>query len=213
MTEPKILASTPRWVWVAKPAGWLTIPGRPGGNDEPVLRDWVQKSYPDLWVVHRLDRETSGVVLFARTAEDHAEANSWFEDRKMKKVYLCLAQGRADLPFFKITYAIEGAPSTTQVEVLENFETGFLARVYPRTGRRHQIRIHLSQSGYPILGDTLYGGSNEVPLGNAKLRITRVALHAESLELPTGEKMECPLPDDFADWIEQLLEGVASGHC
>lgn len=201
LRDPKILVSHPRWVVVDKPSGWLTIPGRSDAS-VPILLDWVKTQFPAVWVVHRLDRETSGVVLFARSAEDHALANAWFAQRSVKKTYYCLAQGIPEAPFFKVQQPIEGAASTTQVEVVERFQHSFLARVFPRTGRRHQIRIHLAARGNPILGDALYGGKTQ--LEAPVLSISRVALHAGSLELPTGDRFESPWPEDFMAWLEML---------
>ena len=111
---------------------------------------------------------------------------------------------------------IRGASCVTQVEVLEKFPWGestdiFLAKVFPRTGRRHQIRIHLAKSGHPILGDVQYGGPKEVKRGEHTLVVERVALHAGSLELPTGEKFEAPFPEDFSSWLSQLRKGGSRG--
>ncbi|MEO5968767.1 MAG: RNA pseudouridine synthase [Bdellovibrionia bacterium] len=207
-TPPEIISETAQWLVLSKPSGWLTIPGRdssrPGITPAPVLSEWAKQKFPTLFVVHRLDRETSGVVLFARTAEDHQQANLWFQNRKVKKIYHCLAQGQPPTPVLKINLPIAGASSITQVEVKESYPQGFLAQVLPRTGRRHQIRIHLSKNGFPILGDTLYGGPKEISLSAGTLSIPRVALHASSLELPGGETFKAALPPDFAFWLVQL---------
>ncbi len=238
---PEIISQTSQWLVVSKPSGWLTIPGRDsrktGVAPAPVLSEWAKQNFPSILVVHRLDRETSGIVLFALTPEDHKQANLWFQNRKIKKIYHCLAQGRPSAPILKINFPIAGAPSMTQVEVKERYEEGFLAQVNPRTGRRHQIRIHLSnqgaqstqraqanqesqsnqeaqanrkaQNGFPIWGDTLYGGPREIALGNRTLIVPRVALHASSLELPTGEVFKAAFAPDFADWLAQLRK---EGH-
>jgi 23S rRNA-/tRNA-specific pseudouridylate synthase len=104
---------------------------------------------------------------------------------------------------------VEGRPSATQIEVREKFQSCFLAKVRPLTGRRHQIRIHLSTAGYPICGDALYGGPAELDLtpSHSKVVFQRVALHAASLELPTGEKFVAPWPKDFEMWMD-LLRGT-----
>jgi len=202
MAQPQVIGKTPRWWVVSKPSGMLTVPGR--GN-YPVLSEWARKELGPVWVVHRLDRETSGVVLLARTENDHREACGWFQERKTKKVYTCLASGLPNAPIIKVNSPIEGAPSISQIEVRETYREGFLARVVPRTGRRHQIRIHLSRSGYPLWGDVLYGGASEIQFAkDLKIAISRVALHASSLELPTGEKFESELSDDFRTWLDVL---------
>jgi 23S rRNA-/tRNA-specific pseudouridylate synthase len=191
--EPTLLALTPRWLVVSKPSGWLAIQGR--GAESPVLSDWAKAHFSPIWVVHRLDKMTSGVVLFARTAEDHRRANQWFQKREVKKTYHCIAAGVPPAPVFKIQQPIEDLPSLTQVEVKEQYPAGFFAQVRPHTGRRHQIRIHLSNIGCPIWGDPLYGGSSKIP---------RVALHSSLLQLPTGESFEASFPEDFLFFLSQL---------
>lgn len=214
IVEPAILRQTDQWVAVLKPPGWLTIPGRDSpkhGTPTPVLLEWVEKtlSAGKVWVVHRLDRDTSGVVLFAKTAEAHQRANEWFQRHQVKKAYDCLAsnaRGAPMAPVLKIKRPIEGAPSSTQVEIREIYQEGLLLRAVPITGRRHQIRIHLSEEGYPLWGDVLYRGPTEVTLGARSLPIARVALHSARLELPGGEVFEAPWPEDFAGWVKALRE-------
>ncbi len=198
---PTVISETPPWLVVAKPAGWLTIPGR---DNSSVLQAWVQSHFGKVWVVHRLDRDTSGVLLFARTAQAHRLANTWFQKHEVKKIYECLAHGIPAMPVFKIQRAVSSMPSITQVEVLKSCSIGFLAQVRPITGRRHQIRIHLSKEGFPLWGDAEYGGKTEIQFGSNILKINRVALHARSLELPSGDRFEAPWPDDFKGWVEGL---------
>jgi 23S rRNA-/tRNA-specific pseudouridylate synthase len=209
MSEPTILAETDRWFVLNKPAGWLTIPAAaPKSGARPaVLVDWAREKTGQLWVVHRLDRDTSGVVLFAKSADAHREASMAFQERENRKQYDCIAAGQPSAPTFKVNSPVEDKPSVSQIEVKERFAESFLARVRPSTGRRHQIRIHLAGSGYPICGDTLYGG----PSNLSGLTYGRVALHAALLELPTGERFEAPWPEDFSAWIEKL-RGVAGGR-
>lgn len=206
MSDPLVLGQTSRWLVLDKPAGWLTIPGSPSAPAGPVLSSWARDRFGPLWVVHRIDRETSGVVLFARSAEDHRQANEWFQRHSLKKTYECLASGSALVPTFRIRKPIQDSPSLTQVEVLENFEEGFLGRILLASGRRHQIRIHLSQEGHPLWGDPRYGGPRSVSLGGQTLEISRVALHAARLELPTKEVFEAAWPADFAAWVAALRE-------
>ena len=211
---PQLIVQTENWFVVSKPPGWLTVPGRGISQEStPVLVDWARAvTSSNLWVVHRLDLETSGLVVFARTAEDHRRANLWFQDRKVKKTYLCLAQGTPSFPFFKVNAPIAGAPSVTQIEVKHQYSLGFVAQIYPRTGRRHQIRIHLSSKGHPIWGDVTYGGARQVQIGRKSIEISRVALHALTLELPSGEKFEAPVPLDFENWMSELKAGDTTGE-
>jgi 23S rRNA-/tRNA-specific pseudouridylate synthase len=217
-SEPKVIALTESWLVLLKPSGWLTIPGRMSAQNKanqqeiPVLSEWSKINFGSTWVVHRLDLETSGIVLFARNPEFHQKANLWFQKRQMKKIYHCLASGVPRTPIFKIQEPIEGASSTTQIEVKESFQEGFFAKVMPQTGRRHQIRIHLASKGFPIWGDSLYRGVSQIDFKNEfksdvktePFLVNRVALHASSLTLPTGEVFEAPLTEDFSTWLEQL---------
>ncbi len=206
--QPRVLHLGEGVIVLDKPAGWLTIPGRaaPGTEAPPILVDWLEQS-PDspvrggkAWIVHRLDRETSGVIVFARTAESHRALCMAFENRETKKIYECLASGNPPLPVFKVAEPIGGVPSQSQVEVLRRSDMGFHARVRIFTGRRHQIRIHLSNRGYPIWGDVRYGGAMEI---RGKV-ISRVALHARKLEIPGWGAFESELPGDFQTWLEEL---------
>jgi 23S rRNA-/tRNA-specific pseudouridylate synthase len=214
---PAVISITDRWLALYKPAGWLTIPGTPTGRSSveesptpkpgKILSEWARENYEQAWVVHRLDRETSGVVLFARTENDHRTANQWFQEHRMKKNYDCLAVGIPKAPVLRVKRPVGGAPSVSQVEIKESYREGFLARVTPLTGRRHQIRIHLAGEGHPLWGDVKYGGPASVSVGQQELAVTRVALHAARLELPTREVFEASWPADFQSWVETLRKG------
>ena len=195
--NPAILFQSESFLAVDKPSGWLSIPGR---SELPVIYTWAQALMGKLWVVHRLDQGTSGVLLFARNEAAHRLANHWFEKHLVKKSYDFLASGSPRAPVFKSQEPIAGAPSLTQFEVKEKWPHVFLGRALPLSGRRHQIRIHLSKLGFPILGDPDYGGPEKV----GELAISRVALHAAALSLPTGEKIESPWPEDFSSWVEDF---------
>jgi 23S rRNA-/tRNA-specific pseudouridylate synthase len=199
MNQASVLKTTADWAVVAKPAGWLTIPGR---VEAPVLNQWLEAELGEkVFVVHRIDRETSGVVLFARSEAAHRKANTWFQEHQIKKEYDCLAEGSPRVPLLRIKAPIEGASSATQLEVKESFAAGaFWAKARPLTGRRHQIRIHLAGQGFPLLGDPKYGGKRNF----ASIEIARVALHARRLELPSGEVFEAEWPEDFSGWVSAL---------
>lgn len=183
---------------IDKPPGVLTVPGR---TPEPSLVELIREEHGDVWVVHRLDRETSGVVLFARSQEAHREACLWFEKREVRKFYDCLAAGEPAAPVLRLDAPIAGQKSLTQVQARERYAAGaFLARARPLTGRTHQIRIHLAEAGHPLLGDPQYGGARQL----GTLTVERVALHAARLELPGGEVFEAPWPADFSGWVEAL---------
>ena len=206
LLQPEVISETPEWIAVAKPAGWLSVPGQDPASP-PVLAVWVRSRYPQAFVVHRLDRETSGVILFAQNADAHRQANRWFEKGDIKKQYHFLAtspDGRGPAPMMRLNQPIHGQASLTQAEVRENLGHAFYGWARPQTGRRHQIRIHLARQGHPLLGDPEYGGPREINLRSGALTIPRVALHAARLELPGGVAFECPLPDDFAGWLACL---------
>jgi 23S rRNA-/tRNA-specific pseudouridylate synthase len=209
--KPEILALHDDWLVLNKPAGWLSIEGRalPDGSRSlrPVVLSWLKENPASpvaglpVWTVHRLDRDTSGVMIFARTAQAHKKLCSAFEKRETKKVYECLAVGKPSLPFFKIDQPIEGSPSVTQVELIRQGVFGFHARVHLHTGRRHQIRIHLASRGHALWGDISYQGPKEV----GGVPIPRVALHARSLEVPGAGRFEVALPEDFQAWLREVL--------
>ncbi len=210
--ELAVLWENAHFVAVDKPAGLLSIPG--ANAREPSVLKLLSRLYPrqSHLPVHRIDRETSGVLLVARDADAHRAANRWFEKHLIKKEYLALAQGRPRLPAFRVNQPIEGKSALSQVQVLERFgnegaSAAFLARVRIATGRRHQIRIHLQGEGFPILGDPKYGG----PRAHAGIQFPRFALHAERLVLPDeaevfkvakkNREIVAPTPSDFAEWI------------
>lgn len=176
---------------VSKPAGLLSVPGR-GEDKLDSLSTRVQAEFPDVLVSHRLDRDTSGLLLFPRGADMHRRVSLMFEQREMKKSYVALvmgrlapAQGEVNLPLIvdwpnrprQMVDAATGKPSLTRFQVLSYDAASNITRVAlePITGRTHQLRVHMSASGHPILGDTLYGG-------NADGRAARLLLHAHTLD-------------------------------
>lgn len=211
-TLPEILEDDRRRgvIAVIKPAGWLTIPGREGidAGGPPVLRDWLSRAIggDPVWVVHRLDIETSGVIVFARHADAHRRINALFESRVAQKEYWALVAGRPALPSFKLDAPVGDKDSLTLVDVLEPGAVGSWVRARPKTGRRHQIRQHLSGAGHAILGDREYGAPTEVVLaGGARLEIGRVALHAHALSLPGWGEWRVAPPEDFRRWQRALV--------
>ncbi len=214
-----LLWENSHFIAVNKPAGLLSIPGQ--NPKEPSVLKLLSRVFPrkSHLPVHRIDRDTSGVLLIARDEEAHRAANFWFMNHTVKKEYLALALGKPRLPAFRLNHLIDGKASLSQVQVIERFthgeESAFLARVRIATGRRHQIRIHLQMEGFPVLGDTFYGGPREA-LG---LNFPRFALHAEKLTLPLdaevfgedvgGREICAPLPFDFDSWLSELRAGGA----
>lgn len=161
-----------------------------------------------LYIVHRIDRETSGVIVFARNAEAHRQLNRQFETRSVAKVYLALVhgiisddRGEIDKPLRQFgsgrvaVDAQRGKASITEFRVLERLEAFTLVEARPHTGRRHQIRVHLYSIGHPIVGDPLYGDRA------IQRSYSRLMLHARrlTLEQPRGKRLtiEAPIPQSF----------------
>lgn len=194
---------------IDKPAGQNVIPGR-DPREGPSLKNALAESTGlPVFVLHRLDRDTSGLVLFAKSPEAHRFYSLAFEQRRVEKEYLAALYGvvdrdrevyRESLRAFgsgRMGVDPKGKPSETRLEVLKRFEGGTWARLRPVTGRRHQIRVHCAHHGHPIFGDPLYGPPPR-PVGGAP----RLLLHAVRLvfPLPAGgtQELTCPPPPDFA---------------
>lgn len=176
---------------VSKPAGLLSVPGR-GEDKADSLSTRVQAEYPDALVAHRLDRDTSGLLIFPRGAAMHRQISLMFEKREMQKSYVAVVmgklareQGEIDLPLLvdwpnrprHIVDTVNGKPSQTRYQLLSYDAETDTSRVAlePLTGRTHQLRVHMQALGHPILGDTLYGGNEDG-------RTARLLLHAHTLE-------------------------------
>ncbi|HUX91709.1 MAG TPA: RluA family pseudouridine synthase [Gallionellaceae bacterium] len=187
---------------VNKPAGLLSVPGR-GEDKADSLATRVQAEYPDALVAHRLDRDTSGLLLFPRGARMHRQISMMFEKREMQKSYVAVVmgklaqqQGEVDLPLIvdwpnrprHMVDAVNGKPAQTRFQVLSYDLASNSSRVAlePITGRTHQLRVHMSATGNPIVGDSLYGG-------DADGRAERLLLHAHTLDFKhpvSGKAME-----------------------
>ncbi len=206
---------------VNKLAGLPVLPD--GYNPEaPFLKGLLQAEHGPLWVVHRLDKDTSGVLVLARNAPAHRSLNIQFEKRQVSKVYHTLAIGVPSWESQSVTLPLRadadrrhrtavdthsGKPAATDLRILKRFSNCVLVEAQPHTGRTHQIRVHLAAAGLPILGDTLYGDRNTE--SDAAALIERLALHAWRLSFthPTTGQVaifEAAYPDDFAAAVELL---------
>lgn len=201
-------------VAVDKPEGVPAIPDR--RRAQPSLLERVSAERCEkLYVVHRLDRDTSGVILFARNAEAHRWLNRQFETRTVRKRYLALVHGSVgedrgtiDKPLRqfgsgRVAVDLErGKPSATEFRVIDRFGECTLVEARPRTGRRHQIRVHLYSLGHPIVGDPLYGDRA------LQSSYPRLMLHAGSLTVlqPGGGELtiEAPVPESFRSVLRML---------
>lgn len=204
---------------VAKPAGLLSQ-GDASGDPSLVdlARDWLRERYAKpgnvyVGLVHRLDRNASGVVVLARTSKAAARLSACFRDERVDKTYLAVCEGRPQPASGALVHWLAGAGDARGVtraelapfpggresrlgyRVLESAAGGSLVEVRPETGRRHQIRAQMALCGHPLLGDVKYGAVR-------RLSGRRVALHALSLVIahPVGGRamrFECPLPEDW----------------
>ena len=218
---------------INKPAGLLVLPDR---FDRKLINlyELLKETFGTIFVVHRIDRETSGAVLFAKTAEAHALLNTAFEKRQVEKIYRAIVVGSPnddsgciDLPITENEHGVRkmkideknGKEAITDYRVIEKFNDYAFVEAKPHTGRTHQIRVHLSAIGLPILADPLYSNSGWFFLSNIKRNykssgeekplLARTALHAFSLSFihpATGEKIliDAPMPKDMETVLKIL---------
>jgi tRNA pseudouridine32 synthase/23S rRNA pseudouridine746 synthase len=185
-----VLYADPWLLALLKPSGLLSQPGLgPELADSLISR--AQERWPEVRLVHRLDRDTSGLILLARDATTHRALSAAFAERRVRKTYLAVVQGLPadrggviNQPLARIAtrpprYGVVpleqgGKPALTRWRVLRRFEGSSLLLLQPRTGRSHQLRVHLADLGHPVLGDPLYGEPAAAP---------RLQLHAAGLQL------------------------------
>ena len=210
---------------VNKPKGMVVHPGN--GNPDGTLVNAIMAICKDSLsgiggeirpgIVHRLDKDTSGIIIVAKNDKAHINLSEQIKDHKVKKTYIALVKGivkentatinmpigRSEKDRIKMAVTKKGKEAITHFKVLKRYDKYTLLQVNIETGRTHQIRVHLSQIGYPIVGDEVYSkGKNE-------WNIKGQCLHAKSLEFvhpTTGEKMylEAPLPEYFEKILEEL---------
>ena len=199
---------------VNKPSGLATVPGS-WEKDSASLIKQLETDYGHLWVVHRLDKVTSGLVVFARNPEAHRLLSMQFEHHETHKHYHAIVVGRpawndhtARHPLLinighshrTVVDHAKGKPSETTFHVLERFNGYALISAIPATGRTHQVRVHAFALGYPLLGDRLYSAP-------ASGLIARPALHAQSIEFTFENKpfhFNAPYPADFAQALRSI---------
>lgn len=192
---------------VDKPAGLLSVPGKLEGRKD-CLEQRLRAAFWDALLVHRLDCDTSGVMIFARTKLAQGFLGQEFEQRRAKKSYVARVQGRVDQDRGRIDLPIgsdwpnrprqmidpvNGRSAITEWQVIARSDSETRLRLFPLTGRSHQLRLHLLELGHPILGDPIYaiGAARDFP---------RLMLHAETLALhhpATGEWQSFSAPCPF----------------
>jgi 23S rRNA pseudouridine955/2504/2580 synthase/23S rRNA pseudouridine1911/1915/1917 synthase len=206
MFKPEIIFENTSFVALNKPAGVLSIPDREG--KEPSLKSWLREKYGNIFTVHRLDRDTSGVIVFAKDEVTHKFLSEAFEHRDVEKFYQGLVQGSLpetkgsiDLPIMEhpvkpstMVVNKHGKASLTDYEVVEDLGLYSLVQFRLHTGRTHQIRVHMQALGHPILCDELYGDARPILLSSFKRNfklskneeqerpiLARLALHSQLL--------------------------------
>lgn len=217
MNLPEILFENEDVVILNKPSGMLSIPDREG--KEVSVKSMLIAKYGNIFTVHRLDKDTSGVILFAKHEAAHKQLSVAFEDRQVEKYYagivtggLAVKQKTINEPIMEhpakngtmIIHA-KGKPSITDYVVLEEFKRFSYLQFQIHTGRTHQIRVHMKNEGHPIICDPFYGDGTPILLSSLKKKfklsknveeerpiMNRLALHASRLviDLPGMEKMD-----------------------
>ncbi len=236
---PLLLAHQDRHVFVVnKPAGLVVHPG--AGNPDQTLQNALLALDPKLatlpraGIVHRLDKDTSGLLIVARTLPAHTALVRMLEERDIHREYEAIcrgvmtAGGTVDAPIERhptdrVRMAVRdgGREAVTHYRVIKRYRAHTHVRVQLETGRTHQIRVHLAHAGFPIVGDRVYGGRLTFPRGatealKAALReFPRQALHAARLEFAhpvTGKPVECraPLPEDMQSLLRVLEQDAAA---
>ena len=221
-----ILYEDPSVIVINKTADMLVHPG--AGHVSSTLLNGLLAYHPAIrhvgevdrpGVVHRLDKDTSGVVIFAKTPKAYHWLVKQFKSRAVKKVYIALVDGHPPTPTGRIEAPItrdhqvrtrmavglqgQGKQATSEFFELERYRHHSLLEIHPKTGRTHQIRVHLSYIGVPVVGDTLYGRSHP------SIEIDRFFLHARSLSLKLpGDRapkiFEAPLPEELSKILNNL---------
>jgi len=227
-----IIFENDHFIAINKPSGLLSIPDRMG--KEISLKDILKEKYGEIFTVHRLDRDTSGVIVFAKDEATHAALSQLFEGREVEKFYLGLvygepaeAEGSIDAPLMKhpgdngsMVVHQKGKPSLTEYKVLESFRSYSWLQFQIHSGRTHQIRLHMKHIGHSIVCDELYGDPKPVLLSSIKKRfklskaedaerpiLSRLALHSWKLSFQlNGETftLEAEPPKDLRALLQQL---------
>jgi len=199
---------------VDKPPGLSVLPDGWEVNNSFLVKE-LEKEFKKVWVVHRLDKVTSGVIIFALTADAHRNLSQQFEQHQIEKIYHAIVIGdpewnekitkfplRADVGHSHRTVvdSRNGKPSETCFKVMERFKDFALLEAKPKTGRTHQVRVHAYALNHPLLGDVLYSAPKTG-------LITRPALHSFSLTLvhPTKNEqmiLSSPYPSDFSEALK-----------
>jgi len=215
-----------------KPSGLLSVPDRM--QSEPSLKDILLQKYGSIYTVHRLDKGTSGIIVFAKDEVTHKQLSILFEERSVQKFYVGLvngnpmnAEGSIDAPIMMhpgdngtMIINPKGKPSLTDYEIVENFKFYSWIKFQIHTGRTHQIRVHMKHIGHSIVCDELYGDGKPVLLSSIKKKFNlskkedqerpmlgRLALHSWKLIFTFNNEefsLEAEPPKDLRATLQQL---------
>ncbi len=204
--SPEIIFENEDFIVINKPAGLLSIPDREGKDAS--LKNILKEKYGEIFTVHRLDRETSGLIIFAKNEATHKYLSQLFEERKIEKIYTGIIsgtlpekKGSIDEPIAENLHKPgmmlihkRGKQSLTDYQVLEEFGSYSLVQFQIHSGRTHQIRVHMQHIGHPIACDDVYGTGESVLLSSIKKKfklskseeterplLSRLALHSSQL--------------------------------
>lgn len=214
MTALPIILETSDFIAVDKPAGLLSIPDREG--KDPSLKTLLRQRYGNIFTVHRIDRGTSGVIVFAKNEEAHKWLSKTFEERSVEKIYQGIVlgtppqeKGSIDQPIMEhpskpgiMVINRRGKTALTNYEVLENIGPYSLMQFRIHTGRTHQIRIHMQSIGHPIACDDVYGDGKPIFLSSIK----------RNFKLSKAEEEERPILARLALHSLLLRFDDATGH-
>lgn len=221
--EIQILWQDDAFIAINKPAGLLSIPDG-YRTDLPTVRTVLEPLFGTLWIVHRLDKETSGAMLLPRSVKAHKALNAQFENRLVQKIYHAVVTGipswddsevtlplrvNGDRQHRTVVAPLTGKPASTRFHKLTPSGAFCLLEAKPSTGYTHQIRAHLSASGFPVAGDSLYKGCMEIP-GKPPISIPRMLLHAFQITFThpvsgTPLTISAPYPRDFQFIWNEIL--------
>jgi RluA family pseudouridine synthase len=213
-TDLEILRETPELLVVNKPSGLLTMPARGDLAKAKHLVGLLHQRFGQVYVTHRLDRDASGLIIFARTPEAHRYYSGLFETREVEKKYLVVVEGKPaesrgeiDKPLKqrgsgRMSVVFDGKMSLTRYRVIEKLKSSSILEVSIVTGRRHQIRAHLYSIGHPVIGDSMYGDTAK------QARYPRLMLHSWKLRFKdmSGKVLsfEAYPPKDFMGVLKVL---------
>jgi len=237
MKLPEILFENDEYIALNKPAGLLSVPDRT--QSEPSLKDLLIAKFGNIFTVHRLDRETSGLIIFAKTAEAHQYLSVIFQERQVVKMYYGIVwgvpaspSGIIELPMMEhpgkngtMVVNRKGKPATTGYEVVENFGKYALLQFNLFTGRTHQIRVHMKETGHPIVCDPLYGDGKPVFVSSLRKNykhsgfeedekpiLSRLALHAAKITFTDQHgnliALDAEIPKDMRALLSQMRKGL-----